>query len=48
MFKATHEKYLGESIWCSVTTGRVEFVEAWKFAGVCGNVDGLHTNTELT
>ena len=42
MFKVTHQKYLEESIWGSVTTGRVEFVEVWKYAGVCGNSDRSH------
>ena len=45
MFKTTHEKYLEESIWCS---GRVEFVEVWKYAGVCGNLDRSHPHPGLT
>ena len=40
MFKVTHEKYLKESIWESPTTGRAEYIEAWKFAGVCNIVIG--------
>lgn len=48
MFKVTHDKYLEESIWESSTTGRVEAVEVWKYAGVCSVPNRPHPLPELT
>ncbi len=47
MFRITHEKYLKESIWESPTTGRAEYIEVWKYAGVCNILIG-HLAYKLT
>ena len=47
MFKATHEKYLQESTWESATTGRIDFVETWKYADVCSIADFPRSSCEL-
>ena len=47
MFTITHEKYLKESIWEPPTTGRAEYIEVGKYAGVCNILIG-HSVCKLT
>lgn len=48
MFKVTYEKYLKESIWESATTGRVEYIEVWKYVNVRNILIGhIHLQNDL-